>query len=65
MNTTTISDFTVKYKIPGRLYEDFLRDDYKNLKAHFEEESGHKMTPIMVFEQFLREGIEGKLRAVD
>ena len=23
------------------------------------------MTPIMVFEQFLREGIEGKLRAVD
>ena len=69
LNTTTISDYTVKYDIPTSLYKEFLKDHERNSgssvndgneSASFEQES-----PLYAFKKFLKRFIEDKLKYLD
>lgn len=68
-NTTTISDYTVKYDVPSSLYNTFIEEHGRgsginsndsDISATFE-----KISPLYAFKKYLKRQIEGKLKYIE
>lgn len=68
-NTTTISDYIVKYNIPSALYNTFIKEHHRDSDINSDRSDAsaifEKNSPIYAFKKYLKRQIEDKLKYIE